>query len=109
MILVLTFVHLSPFLSIPAESQQALLGITYETLLTTSKGHDLCRELVTAVINKQMGHHMSVSLLLRLLNLLYIRPSLRLLTPFFLLCSYRWMLSVTLCSVSVGPSATPAM
>ncbi|KAF9907927.1 hypothetical protein EC991_010366 [Linnemannia zychae] len=46
--------------NIPAESQQALLGITYETLLTTSKGHDLCRELVTAVINKQMGHHMSV-------------------------------------------------
>ncbi|KAI1311300.1 hypothetical protein EDD11_003513 [Mortierella claussenii] len=46
--------------NIPSESQQALLGITYETLLTTSKGHDLCRELVTAVINKQMGHHMSV-------------------------------------------------
>ncbi|KAF9152095.1 hypothetical protein BG015_005786 [Linnemannia schmuckeri] len=46
--------------NIPTESQQALLGITYETLLTTSKGHDLCRELVTAVINKQMGHHMSV-------------------------------------------------
>ncbi|KAG0212021.1 hypothetical protein BGX33_003908 [Mortierella sp. NVP41] len=46
--------------NIPVESQQALLGITYETLLTTSKGHDLCRELVTAVINKQMGHHMSV-------------------------------------------------
>ncbi|KAF9437395.1 hypothetical protein BGZ76_000868 [Entomortierella beljakovae] len=45
---------------IPSESQQALLGITYETLLTTSKGHDLCRELVTAVINRQMGHHMSV-------------------------------------------------
>ncbi|KAG0257515.1 hypothetical protein BG011_003926 [Mortierella polycephala] len=46
--------------NIPAESQQVLLSITYETLLTTSKGHDLCRELVTAVINKQMGHHMSV-------------------------------------------------
>ncbi|KAF8923624.1 hypothetical protein BGZ58_002724, partial [Dissophora ornata] len=46
--------------NIPAESQQALLSITYETLLTTSRGHDLCRELVTAVINKQMGHHMSV-------------------------------------------------
>jgi len=46
--------------SISADSQQALLGITYETLLTTAKGHDLCRELVTAVINKQMGHHMSV-------------------------------------------------
>ncbi|KAF9400477.1 hypothetical protein BGX21_004214 [Mortierella sp. AD011] len=45
---------------IPSDSQQALLGITYETLLTTSKGHDLCRELVTAVINRQMGHHMSV-------------------------------------------------
>ncbi|KAF9360346.1 hypothetical protein BGX34_007836 [Mortierella sp. NVP85] len=46
--------------NIQSESQQALLGITYEALLTTSKGHDLCRELVTAVINKQMGHHMSV-------------------------------------------------
>ncbi|KAG0320862.1 hypothetical protein BGZ99_004279 [Dissophora globulifera] len=46
--------------NIPVESQQALLSITYETLLTTSRGHDLCRELVTAVINKQMGHHMSV-------------------------------------------------
>ncbi|KAI7830540.1 Non-repetitive/WGA-negative nucleoporin C-terminal-domain-containing protein [Gamsiella multidivaricata] len=46
--------------NIPLESQQVLLSITYETLLTTSKGHDLCRELVTAVINKQMGHHMSV-------------------------------------------------
>ncbi|KAF9914439.1 hypothetical protein BX616_008291 [Lobosporangium transversale] len=46
--------------NIPAESQQVLLNITYENLLTTSKGHDLCRELVTAVINKQMGHHMSV-------------------------------------------------
>lgn len=48
------------YYSISTDSQQALLGITYETLLTTSKGHDLCRELVTAVINKQMGHHMSV-------------------------------------------------
>ncbi|KAG0200792.1 hypothetical protein BGX28_006227 [Mortierella sp. GBA30] len=46
--------------NIPTESQQTLLGVMYETLLTTSKGHDLCRELVTAVINKQMGHHMSV-------------------------------------------------
>ncbi|KAF9423164.1 hypothetical protein BGZ94_008391 [Podila epigama] len=46
--------------NIPAESQQALLNMTYENLLTTAKGHDLCRELVTAVINKQMGHHMSV-------------------------------------------------
>ncbi|KAG0242522.1 Non-repetitive/WGA-negative nucleoporin C-terminal-domain-containing protein [Mortierella sp. GBAus27b] len=46
--------------NIHSESQQALLAITYEALLTTSKGHDLCRELVTAVINKQMGHHMSV-------------------------------------------------
>ncbi|KAF9579638.1 hypothetical protein BGW38_004029, partial [Lunasporangiospora selenospora] len=46
--------------NISAESQQAFMAITYETLLTTSKGHDLCRELVTAVINKQMGHHMTV-------------------------------------------------
>ncbi|KAG0042079.1 hypothetical protein BGZ83_000923 [Gryganskiella cystojenkinii] len=46
--------------NISIDSRQVFNGITYETLLTTSKGHDLCRELVTAVINKQMGHHMSV-------------------------------------------------
>ncbi|KAG0227258.1 hypothetical protein BGW41_003866 [Actinomortierella wolfii] len=46
--------------NIPTESQQALMNLTYETLLTTQRGHNICRELITAVINKQMGHHMSV-------------------------------------------------
>ncbi|KAG0345336.1 hypothetical protein BG005_001354 [Podila minutissima] len=45
---------------ITPEDREILTTITYETLLTTAKGHDLCRRLVTAIINKQMGHHMSV-------------------------------------------------
>ncbi|KAG0342823.1 hypothetical protein BG004_005583 [Podila humilis] len=45
---------------IAPEDRELLTGITYEGLLTTARGHDLCRRLVTAVINKQMGHHMSV-------------------------------------------------
>ncbi|KAL1918592.1 uncharacterized protein VTP21DRAFT_2614 [Calcarisporiella thermophila] len=36
-----------------AAAQSELAGLTYESVLTTQKGRELCRDLVTAVIKKQ--------------------------------------------------------
>ncbi|BGP18726.1 hypothetical protein JCM10213_009205 [Rhodosporidiobolus nylandii] len=42
------------------ELQQQLAGLTYAELLTTKKGRDVARGLVSAVINQQIGRHLSV-------------------------------------------------
>ncbi|GAA5858950.1 hypothetical protein JCM8547_007170 [Rhodosporidiobolus lusitaniae] len=42
------------------ELQQQLVGLTYAELLATKKGRDVARGLVSAVINQQIGRHLSV-------------------------------------------------
>ncbi|GAA6013660.1 hypothetical protein JCM10207_004806 [Rhodosporidiobolus poonsookiae] len=42
------------------ELQKELAALTYAELLTTKKGRDVARGLVSAVINQQIGRHLSV-------------------------------------------------
>ncbi|GAA6024169.1 hypothetical protein JCM10207_005590 [Rhodosporidiobolus poonsookiae] len=42
------------------ELQKELAALTYADLLTTKKGRDVARGLVSAVINQQIGRHLSV-------------------------------------------------
>ncbi|KAK4336201.1 Nucleoporin NUP157 [Rhodotorula toruloides] len=44
----------------PSDLQQQLAEISYAELLTTKKGRDVARGLVSAVINQQIGRHLSV-------------------------------------------------
>ncbi|KDQ20540.1 hypothetical protein BOTBODRAFT_26554 [Botryobasidium botryosum FD-172 SS1] len=48
--------------------QQALLGLTYEGLLTTKLGRDVARNLVNSVINQQIGQHISVDTISEILQ-----------------------------------------
>lgn len=41
-------------------TQQALLKLTYQDLLTTQVGRDTARSLVSAIINQQIGRQLSV-------------------------------------------------
>lgn len=43
-----------------SEVQEKLVGLSYAELLTTKKGRDVARGLVSAVINQQIGRHLSV-------------------------------------------------
>lgn len=42
------------------EDQKAILDLTFQTLITTKKGRDMARSLVSAVINQQIGRQLSV-------------------------------------------------
>jgi nuclear pore complex protein Nup155 len=51
----LTSCRLSP------QVQSALLNLTFQTLLTTTDGRDIAKQLVTALIEQQIGQELGVS------------------------------------------------